>query len=77
MSMTGGSNRKLLDLDVHIWRSHRISWTSMSIVELEKFLRGVGGRRGTAVPLPAGDADSSGGNGNSGFQGTLVIWLDP
>ena len=36
----------LLDLNVHIWRCHRILWTSMSIIELEKFLAG---GRGTAA----------------------------
>ena len=45
------SHNPLLDLNVHTWRSHRILWTSMSTIELKKFLAGGRGtaRRGGAA----------------------------
>ena len=49
------SNNLKLDLDVHIWRYHRISWSSRSIIiGLYKILlRGSGRRRGDGTAAPA------------------------
>ena len=56
----------LLELNVHIWRSYHTLWTSMSIIELEKFLAVRQG--GAQRPQWDGYGD------DDRVQRTLAIW---
>ena len=68
------SHSLLLDHNVHIWRSHRILWTSMSTLNCRNSSRGVGrcsAPAGRARRRPRGDG------GGDDVPTTLDIWWSP